>query len=294
MYMTNHVAFIGFGEAAIAFVNGWDRAAIRKISAFDTATQWPESRNTKLKDYAAAGVEGCDNLEAAVADAGLVFSLVTADQAASVAQAVARHIKPGQYYLDGNSCSPNTKRRNAALIEAAGGHYLDVAIMAPVHPARHQTPLLVSGRDETAMRDIFAALDMNAEIVEGGVGGASTIKMIRSVMIKGLEALSAECLLAARQAGVDRTILQSLANSYPGFGWQEQSGYMLERMMVHGVRRAAEMREVAATIEELGINSAMTRGAVEWQQQIGELGLAAETDAFGALADSILKTIHHT
>jgi len=294
MYTINHVAFIGFGEAAIAFVKGWDRAAITKISAFDTATQWPESRADKLNDYDTVGVEGCDSLEAAITGAGLVFSLVTADQAAAVAKAVAERIEPGQYFLDGNSCSPDTKRRNAALIEAAGGHYLDVAVMAPVYPTLHKTPLLVSGLDETSVRDIFTALDMNAHFVEGGVGGASTIKMIRSVMIKGLEALSAECLLAARQAGVDQTIIQSLEKSYPGFGWQEQSGYMLERMMQHGVRRAAEMREVAATIDELGISSAMARGAVEWQQQIGELGLAAETEAFAPLADSILEKIRHT
>ena len=297
--MISHVAFLGFGEAASAFVKGWEDArpspvteiVTEKITAFDIKTDSDATRASKLADYKTAGVAGQTELGAALTAAQVIFSLVTADQAGIAARAAAIHIEVGQYFFDCNSCSPDTKKANAQLITAAGGLYVDVAVMAPVYPALHQTPLLISGDHAEEALAIFAALDMKASPVEGGVGAASAIKMIRSIMIKGLEALTAECLLAARKAGVDQTILASLDKSFPGFDWQTKSAYMLERMMVHGLRRAAEMREVALTVEQLGLNNAMAQATVQWQQKIGELGLQPASDEFGSLADSILQKV---
>jgi hypothetical protein len=115
--------------------------------------------------------------------------------------------------------------------------------------------------------------------------------MIRSIMMKGLEALVCECVLAGRKAGVIETVLDSLDDTYPGFNWGKRSAYMLERVMTHGVRRAAEMREVALTVDLLGLNGAMSRASVGWEQTIGELDLrstAAEAADYRILADAIL------
>jgi 3-hydroxyisobutyrate dehydrogenase-like beta-hydroxyacid dehydrogenase len=116
---------------------------------------------------------------------------------------------------------------------------------------------------------------MSATIHDGPVGAASAVKMIRSVMMKGLEALGCECVLAGRKAGVIETVLDSLDDTYPGFDWKKRSAYMLERVMTHGVRRASEMREVALTIDLLGLKGEMSRASVGWQQTSGELGLRA-------------------
>ena len=93
--------------------------------------------------------------------------------------------------------------------------------------------------------------------------------------MKGLEALVCECVLAGEKAGVIETVLDSLDDSYPGFDWRKRSAYMLERVMTHGIRRAAEMREVALTVDLLGLKGEMSRASVYWEQTIGELGLRA-------------------
>ena len=131
---------------------------------------------------------------------------------------------------------------------------------------------------------------MSAAEYEGPVGAASSVKMIRSIMMKGLEALVCECVLAGQKAGVIETVLDSLDDTYPGFDWKKRSAYMLERMMTHGVRRAAEMREVALTVDLLGSTGAMSRASVGWQQRIGELGLRASPEDVPdyVLADRIL------
>ena len=284
-------AFIGFGEAAQAFVQGWGNEAAPTISAYDIKTDSDDTAAAKQADYARTGITG----KAAPADllrgAGTVFSMVTADQALVAAEAAAEHIAEGALYFDCNSCAPDTKRKAAALIDAAGARYVDAAVMAPVHPPLHKVPVLLSGPHAEAALEKTQALDMNAKIAAGPVGIASSIKMVRSIMIKGLEALVLECVLAGRRAGVDETVLGTLDKSFPEFGWTKRAAYMMERVTTHGIRRAAEMREVARTVDELGLEGRMARATVDWQQQIGDLGIDADGDDYAAIADEILRRI---
>jgi 3-hydroxyisobutyrate dehydrogenase-like beta-hydroxyacid dehydrogenase len=184
----------------------------------------------------------------------------------------------GALWCDMNSVAPGTKRAAARAIEAAGGRYVDVAVMAPVDPARSAVPLLLSGPHAEAGAAALAAVGFTRlRVVPGDVGRASSIKMIRSVMVKGIEALSAECALAAEEAGVLDEVVASLDASWPGADWARRFDYNLDRMLVHGTRRAAEMEEVVKTLDALGTGSAMTRGTVERQRAAGALGHGAPT-----------------
>lgn len=291
------LAFIGFGEAASAFLSGWRGAGLAQtVAAFDIKTDSSDKAVSARKwaDYAAAGVTGAERVEDALAGATLVFSLVTADAAHAAACNAAPHLAPGALFFDGNSCAPGTKRASARVVEAAGGRYVDLAVMAPVHPKLHKTPLLVAGPHAADALAALAGQEMSANDVTGEVGAASSIKMIRSVMMKGLEALFLECVLAGRRAGVDEVVLDSLDVTFPGFGFKDRAAYMQERVISHGIRRAAEMREVARTVDELGLSGAMSRAAVEWQQRVGDLKLdphaIGESD-YRILADAILARL---
>jgi 3-hydroxyisobutyrate dehydrogenase-like beta-hydroxyacid dehydrogenase len=150
--------------------------------------------------------------------------------------------------------------------------YIDVAVVAPIHPARHQTPMLLAGPDSRAVAPKLAALGMRASIVGTEIGAAAAIKMIRSVMIKGIEALTLECFLAAARAGVIDEVAVSMRNNYPGLDWAKIVPYNLERMAVHGERRAAEMEEVAETLRELGIEPLMTNATAKRQREMAQIG----------------------
>jgi len=283
--MDGGIAFIGFGEAGQAFADGIGRP----VCAYDRKTYVGPTRRAKLDDYDRLGVQGALTNQAAVEGAGLVLSLVTADKALAAARETARGIAPDALYCDMNSVAPQTKRDAAAAIEQAGAHYIDVAVMAPVHPARRAVPLLVSGpQAERAAHALTAIGFGNVRVIAGGVGTASAIKMIRSVMVKGIEALTAECVLAAEAAGVRDEVIASLDASWPGADWAKRADYNLDRMMVHGLRRAAEMEEVVRTLDALGTGSAMSRGTVARQRAIGSRALppAATLDAkLAALLD---------
>lgn len=283
--MIDHVALIGFGEAAQAFA-----PAIRaRLIAYDCKTDDPTDRGGKIADYDAAGIAWCESAGEAVAGADAILSLVTADQARIAAER-SGGIKPGAFWFDFNSVSPEAKREAAASVRASGGRYVDVAVLAPVHPQGASVPLLVSGPDaepgaETLRQIGFTRL----EVVEGPVGAASAVKMVRSVMVKGIEALCLECALAAEVAGVRDLVIASLEASWPGAGWAGRFDYNLERMMVHGTRRAAEMDEVTATLDSFGTGAVMSRATAERQRQIGALALTRPPAGLAAKLDLILR-----
>lgn len=262
------IAFIGMGEAGSALVQGWGAAQAGRIRAYDIKSEEPATAGEIVSRCAALGIDACTSAADAIEGADLVFCTVTADQAVIAAQSGAPAMAQGAVWLDLNSCAPSSKTRSAEVIEAAGGRYLDVAVMAPVHPKLNMVPCLLSGPHAADLAPIMEGLPMSVRVVDGPVGAASSIKMIRSVMVKGLEALTAECVLAAVAAGVEDEVLGSLAKSHPGTDWPRAAAYNFERAIVHGARRASEMEEVAKTLEELGLYSDVTQGTIRWQRRL--------------------------
>ncbi len=241
------LSLIGYGEAARAFVDG----GLLARAAYDI--------DATKRD----GIAAHEDAATALNGATVVISLVTADQALRAAESAAQHIVADALYLDMNSVAPATKRAAAAVIEKAGGRYIDVAIMSPVYPKQMAVPLLVSGpHADAGAAGLRIAGFADVRTVGDTVGKASAIKMIRSVMVKGIEALTAEMMQAARAGDVEAEVLASLGN-----GWADKVTYNLERMKSHGMRRAAEMDESAKTLIALGVDPVMTRGTIIRQRE---------------------------
>ena len=264
------VALIGFGEAGETFAraNGW-RGETR---GWDVV---PDRRALMGE----LGVETAESAAEALDDRAFLLSLVTADQALDAACTYAQLLPEGALWCDMNSVSPDTKRQAATVIEAVGGRYVDVAVMAPVEKGL-AVPLLVSGPHALAAQPLLEALGFtDVRVVGDEVGRASAIKMIRSVMVKGIEALSDECAAAAEAAGVFDEVVASLDASDKRVGWAERFAYNRERMAAHGLRRAAEMKEVAATLRGLGVEPVMSEGTVKRQHAAGAEGIAKRNSA---------------
>ena len=203
--------------------------------------------------------------------ADIVVTAVTAASSFAAAQSVKDHLAGKPFLLDINSVSPGRKRGTQAMLDGAA-RYVDVAILAPIHPARHRTPMLLAGPHAQAAAPLLRALDMQTTIAGEATGAAAAIKMVRSVMIKGIEALTLECFVAAERAGIVDRVAASLANNYPALDWAKAIEYNIERMASHGIRRAAEMDEVADTLRELGLEPLMASATATRQRAMGEIG----------------------
>jgi 3-hydroxyisobutyrate dehydrogenase-like beta-hydroxyacid dehydrogenase len=288
---TPRLCFIGFGEAGQAIASGLREAGVESIAAWDIL--FPQDEGRRLKQ---AGEKMGARLAASAADAvahsDIIVSAVTAASSLEAAQSVAPHIAGNPYYLDINSVSPGRKQATARLLGGTA-RYVDVAILAPIHPKRHQTPLLLAGPHAQAVMPLLVdELEMRGTIASDEVGAAAALKMIRSVMIKGIEALTAECFLAAQRAGITPEVAASLHNNYPTLDWDKVIAYNLERMASHGIRRADEMEQVAVTLTELGIEPLMANATVARQRQMGQLGRedavrAAKAQGRDAMLDAV-------
>lgn len=265
------LAMIGFGEAGRILAAGLAASGRFDVSAYDILVGDAAGRGPMLAAAAERNVTMAESHREAIAGARLIVSAVTATSSTEAAREAAATLVPGQIFADLNSVSPGTKRTNAKLIEDAGGRYVDVAVMAPVPPYGLEVPILLGGPAAADLAARLAPAGMRLEIVADDVGTASAIKMCRSVMIKGIEALVVECMLGARRYGVEDRVLASLEETFPQMKWDERADYLVSRVVVHGRRRAAEMREVAVTLAEAGIEPLMASATAECQDRIADL-----------------------
>lgn len=267
---TPRVSFIGFGEAGQAMAEGLRGEGIERIAAWDIL--FPKAEGARLKSAGETiGVRLAESAADAVRDADMIIAAVTAASSVEAARSVAPHLSNTPLYLDINSVSPGRKKEAETLL-GGKARYLDVAVIAPIYPARHRTPMLIAGPHAEPATPLLRELSMDVSIVGPQTGAAAAIKMIRSVMIKGIEALTLECFLAASRAGVLDEVIVSLTNNYPTLDWTKVADYNLERMASHGERRAAEMEESAATLRELGLDPLMAEATVKHQRSMGEIG----------------------
>lgn len=272
------ITFIGFGEAGQTIGRGLLAAKAASVVAYDIL--FGSAEGAPLEEAAKAlGVTMAKSHVDALREADIVFLAVTASASLEATRACLPGLRTGQLFLDINSVSPQRKIDAAALVAPTGAAYVDVAVMAPVAPYAHAVPCLIGGPGAAELLPRARAMGMKVEKVSDGVGQASAIKMFRSIMIKGLEALVLESMLAASEYGVEERVLASLKETFPGIDWEKVSGYMIERAVSHGKRRAAEMREVAATLESLGLDPLMARATAARQQWLADLGVKARLGA---------------
>jgi 3-hydroxyisobutyrate dehydrogenase-like beta-hydroxyacid dehydrogenase len=266
--MATSFTFIGFGEAAQHLSKGLKTAGAGPMQTYDILLDKPGEGAERIRRRATEiGVTCKASSAEAVAGSVIVIAAVTAASSTDAARAAAGGLKPGQFYMDINSTSPAVKRTNSELVGAAGAKFVEAAVMESVPPHGHKVPMLLAGTAAAQLVDLLKPLGMQVEAVGDKIGQASSIKMFRSVIIKGMEALMLESLYAASEMGVTERVLASLAGTYPGMDWPKAVDYLVGRTAQHGARRVAEMREVARTLRDMGHESLMaeaTANRIEW------------------------------
>lgn len=260
-----NIGMVGYGEVGRIFSAGLE-PQVAQVAAWDLKFAQAEQRAAAER----AGVKACDGMQALCEGADLVISAVTASNTFAVAEEASKFLRPGTVFLDLNSASPGTKQRCAAVVEARGAHYVEAGVMTSVPPYGIRVPMLLGGARAAELAALLAAWGMDAQPVSEKLGVASAIKMCRSVMIKGLEALVIESYATARAYGVEDHVLPTLQETFPSIDWSQQGAYFFSRVVQHGQRRAEEMRESANTVKEAGFEPLMTAAIAAKQQWVAD------------------------
>jgi 3-hydroxyisobutyrate dehydrogenase-like beta-hydroxyacid dehydrogenase len=273
---TWQTGLVGYGEVGRILAEDLRKQDVN-VAAYDI--KLGGKHDTALREHAARFGVALAGSHAKLAEgADFIVSAVTASQAVPVAQASAPAVKEGAWFLDFNSASPGAKQRAAALIDSAGGRYVEGAVMTSVPPYRIKVPLLLGGPGARELAPLLVTLGFDAKVASDELGVASAVKMCRSIMIKGLEAMVIESFTTARAYGVEDAVLASLAETFPGINWEKQGAYFFQRVIEHGRRRAEEVREVAETVREAGLTPWSAQGTAERQAWVADL---ADSGLFG-------------
>lgn len=259
------IALIGYGEVGGIFAADLLAGGAERVSAYDILFNGADGPAKRARAEA-AGVVPAGSPREACAGADVVISAVTAAATAAVAEAAAGFLVPGQMLFDINSASPSTKRNAARHVTEAGARYVEGAVMASVPGPRLAVPILGGGPDAGRAADLLNPLGMRITPAATEYGRASAMKLCRSIVIKGLEALIIDCGAAAARWEVEDEVFASLSATFPSVDWRQLAQDMPKRVHAHGLRRAAEMREAGQMLDELGLSPALALAVADQQQ----------------------------
>lgn len=231
------VTVLGLGEAGGRIAADLVRAGAAVVGFDPVTTSAPE------------GVRRADGAVEAVAEADLVLALTTAADARSAAASAHAGLRDGSVYADLNTAAPALKRELAALVTRAGARFADVALLGPVPAKGLATPALASGEGADAFAAVMQPLGMPVEVVSDVPGDAATLKLVRSVFMKGLAAAVLESLQAADAAG-RREWLEDEIAAVVG---EPLLTRLVEGSHLHAARRVDEMEAACELLRELGV-----------------------------------------
>jgi 3-hydroxyisobutyrate dehydrogenase-like beta-hydroxyacid dehydrogenase len=269
------LCFIGYGEVGQTFARQFLARGDVKIAAYDILFD-----RGPLADRARqAGVVAARNAAEAACEADVIISAVTADAVLDVAREAQTYLRAGQFFFDLNSASPNTKMRAAEIVNKTGAPYVEGAVMAAVLAPGITVPILAGGPAAADLAARMNAIGMNVRPVATEYGRASAMKLCRSIIMKGLEVLTVECGRAAEFWDVADEVFGSLEATYPGMNWASLAENSLERVNSHGLRRAAEMREAADMLADMGLRPALAKAIADAQERGAEEAQATKANA---------------
>ena len=189
-----------------------------------------------------------------------VLSCVTGAQALPVAEQAVAHLSAGAGFADLTTASPAVKREAAGRAASRGVRYVDTAIMGAITLNWVKTPLLAAGDGAEDFSDLIAAAGGKVQVIAGGAAGdAISLKILRSVFTKGMEALAVELLTSAEKQGVREKLYEQLSDidQTPLRGFIDM---LVRTHVIHAKRRAHEVHDARAELAAQGLPSQVLPG----------------------------------
>ncbi|HTJ24976.1 MAG TPA: DUF1932 domain-containing protein [Candidatus Limnocylindria bacterium] len=215
------------------------------------------------------------SLAEAVRDAAIVISVNWATVAAQVARDVVPLIGTETIFADHNTAGPGLKKELAAIVAPSGARFVDVAMMAPVPGLGVRVPMFLAGAGAEAMAAFLRPFGTPVEVVGSEPGEAAARKLTRSVFFKGMSAAVCEALEAARAAGVEEWLRSDITRTFVGAD-AATLDRIVEGTYKHAKRRAHEMRDAQALLEDLGVSATITTAtAASLERIVHEQGAAS-------------------
>jgi 3-hydroxyisobutyrate dehydrogenase-like beta-hydroxyacid dehydrogenase len=278
---------VGFGEAG-RVIGGAVAASGADLLVHDRALLDPSRGPSVRADIEAAGATAADDL-AAFTDRDVVLSLVTPATAAAVAAGYAPHAASGALYVDLNSTAPGDKRAVAAALSGVrmvdgvmtgGGITLDGTAI----------PISLAGPDAAEAAGLLRGLGLNSTVVGAEIGAAAALKMLRTVVVKGMEGLWVEALLSARRLGVVEPLMAMVEETLDRYSTRDFATMLVTTHVAHAGRRQVEVAMARDTVAGTGVPALLSGGLVQ-RHELSARGLAAAGHRPGVVPPSLAAAL---
>ena len=287
------LGFIGFGEAACRFAQDLGAAGLPGIVAYSRSAAKAPPDDPGHARASAAGVELVPSLRALCERASLIVSLTPGSAAIPALRKVRRYLNAGHIYVDASTSSVKDMERAAEML-SGGARFVDAAVMDPVPIDGIKVLTVASGSHAEEFRALLAPYGMNIQVVGTKPGAASAMKLLRSILMKGLAALLLESLEGAQRYGIADALVADMARFIDGRPFEQLVKRWVCGTAIHAGRRIHETTESITLLRALGASTRMTRSTRGMLQEIADMGLrerfdAREPDTIAPVLDAIIE-----
>ena len=264
--MTDRIGFIGFGEVTACLLKGMTADGYEG-PAFVCAAH-PDAARERAKAFSCVTV--CDSVSALLSETENVIVAVPGKADKAMFEGIAKGDLAGRFFMDISTALPNEKKEIAATVAAGGGGYVDAAVMGSVPKLLQKTPIMISGPNASKMLDLLEKYGFSLEVCGDEVGVASTVKLCRSIFMKGLPALYLEAKRTCEHYGVAERVFASVERNLTGQNMQSFLTILLNGAYKHTERQTDELRECLEMEKDAGVDPKMTEAAIRVFESIRE------------------------
>jgi 3-hydroxyisobutyrate dehydrogenase-like beta-hydroxyacid dehydrogenase len=266
------VLVLGLGEGGSYLAQALAAAkSAPNLLAYDAAIASPEAAALREK-ASTLGLDLHEDIGEWVGAVDFVFSLVPGSAAVAAARTLRPVMRPGAVFVDLNSITAAMVHEIAAIFDGSGIELVDGAVLGNFR-AGGRVPVLLAGARAEAVRDLLAGEMLRPECIAGQPGDASAIKMLRSVLMKGLEALFVESLVAAEVQGLRPAFMQAFGDlDERSFGTTMEVQTVTH--LVHAARRLGEIERVQSILQADGVDDTMTEASRQLYAKTVAAGVA--------------------
>lgn len=271
---SNHprLGLLGFGEAARRLAKDLTQAGFSNILAYSRSGAKAQPGDPLHQSAQAAGVTLVKTVGTLAKKSDIIIVLTPGKSALPALKKIRKYLRPDHLYVDASSNSASNMEKAAAMIGNAA-KFVDASIMGPVDLMGIKVPFAASGPHAATFRDLMVPHGMVINVVGVNPGDASAMKLIRSVLMKGLAGLLLETMEAARRRNILDEVIEDSSVTFNDIPFQKIIKRYVGGTAVHCERRIHEMKECLELLHDMGSSDRNTRNTIAMLRDMVKMGM---------------------
>ena len=285
------LGLLGFGEAAARLAMDFSQAGFKDITAYSRSGAKAQPGDPVYQRAEAAGVKLAKSVGTLAKKSDIIIALTPGKAAVPALKKILKYLRPDHLYVDASSNSAHNMEQAAALIGNTA-RFVDASVMGPVDIMGLKVPFVASGPHAAEFHDRMTPHGMVITVVGNNPGDASAMKLIRSVLMKGLAMLLLETMEAAQRRNILDAVIEDSSVTFNDIPFQKIIKRYIGGTAVHCERRIHEMKECLELLQDMGSTDRATKSTISMLRDMVKMGMpqkfTKEPDSIHPVIDALI------